>query len=80
MKIMSEAEIPAFVQAVLKIGCTVEAVGDRRYVFGDGDLSNDAYARVAPQLERILTTFGRRDHLTSEIAIYLRALDRYVDP
>ncbi len=76
---MMEEEIPAFVQALLAIGCNICAVGHRHYCLGDADLSAEECERVLPQLNRIESAFGMRDHLRLEIVAYLRKIGRYIE-
>lgn len=73
---MLESEIPAFVDAVIKTGCNICAIGHDCYVLGDLEEMDAA----TDELERIDQEFGDRDFLLPEIVAYLRSIGRYLDP
>lgn len=73
---MLESEIPAFVDAVIKAGCDICAIGHGCYVLGDLEEMDAA----ADELDRIGEVFGDGDFLLLEIVAYLRSLGRYLDP
>lgn len=73
---MKASEIPAFVDAVIKTGCDMCAIGHDCYVLGDLEEMEAA----APELDRIGEKFGDRDFLIVEIVAYLRSIGRYLDP
>ncbi|RVK17000.1 hypothetical protein PWG15_36175 (plasmid) [Ensifer adhaerens] len=75
-RLMLESEIPAFVDAVIKTGCDICAIGHDSYVLGDLEEMDAA----ADELERIDDKFGDRDFLLLEIVAYLRSIGRYLDP
>ncbi len=78
MKIMTEDEIPNFVQDVADLGCDIVAVmGGTGFLFGDADLSPEEYKAAEPEIIAIGERYGRRDHLISEIAQYLVSIGRY---
>ncbi len=81
MKMMTEDQIPDFVQDVADTGCDIVAVmGGTGFLFGDADLSPKDYAAAEPQILAIAEKYGRRDHLISEIAQYLVSIGRYAPP
>jgi hypothetical protein len=81
MKMMTEDQIPGFVQDVADTGCDIVAVkGGTGFLFGDADLSPEDYRAVEPQILAICEKYGRRDHLISEIAQYLVSIGRYAPP
>jgi hypothetical protein len=81
MKAMTPDQIPSFVQEVADTGCDIVAVmGGTGYLFGDADLSAEAYEAVAPKLIEIDQRYGSRQHLISEIAAYLVSIGRYSPP
>ncbi|WP_430253121.1 hypothetical protein [Neorhizobium sp. DAR64872/K0K18] len=69
---MLEARIADFVSEVAAIRCDMCAVGHESYLFGDADLTDVDYERVAPILSEI-------DHLKAEIIAYLRSIRRFID-
>lgn len=73
---MKASEIPAFVDAVIKAGCDICAVGHHGYVLGD----LEEMVAAADELKRIDEEFGDRDFLKPEIVAYLRSIGRYLDP
>ncbi|MEO5326199.1 hypothetical protein PV773_23055 [Mesorhizobium sp. CC13] len=73
---MQASEISTFVDAVIKAGCEICAVGHESYVLGDLEEMDTA----ADELERIDKKFGDRDFLKLEIVAYLRSIGRYLDP
>ncbi|WP_286167651.1 hypothetical protein [Ochrobactrum sp. 3-3] len=75
-RLMQTSEIPAFVDAVIKAGCDICAVGHNSYVLGDLEEMDAA----ADELQRIGKEFGNRDFLLLEIVAYLRSIGRYLDP
>jgi len=78
MKIMTEDQIPSFVQDVADTGCDIVAImGGAGFHFGDADLSPQDYEVAEPQIQAICDKYGQRDHLTSEIAAYLVSIGRY---
>jgi hypothetical protein len=74
--LMQASEIPAFVEAVIKAGCDICAIGHDRYVLGDLEEMDAA----VDELLRIGKKFGNRDFLLLEIVAYLRSIGRYLDP
>jgi len=76
MRKMREDEIPDFVQGVIATGCDICAIGDDRYFFGDADLPPDVYEATEPELARIESRYGDRDHLLLEIVEYLHSIGR----
>ncbi len=80
VKKMREADIPAFVEAVVATGCDITAVGDQHYVLGDADLSDPKWDEVQPVLQQITLDFGDRDHLRSKIVAYLHSIGRSFPP
>jgi hypothetical protein len=78
--VMTAEEIPAFVREVIATGCDICDIGHTLYCIGDADLSTSELETVAPELARIWSTYGTRDHLRLEIVAHLRSLGRYVDP
>ncbi|MFS2151438.1 hypothetical protein [Rhizobium sp. Rhizsp42] len=74
---MSENQIPEFVQEVADTGCDITAVLGSGYLIGDADLSLEAYEIAAPRLRKIGEKHGSRDHLVSEIFEYLVSIGRY---
>jgi hypothetical protein len=77
MKMMSEDQIPDFVQEVAATGCNITAVLGIGYVIGDSDLSDDDYEVASAQLKKISARYGERDHLLAKIAAHLVAIGRY---
>ncbi len=78
MKMMTEDQIPDFVQEVADIGCDITAVlGSGGYLIGDAELSPEDYEIVSPKLKEICDRYGRRDHLVAKIAGYLISIGRY---
>jgi len=78
MQIMTEDQIPAFVQEVADIGCDITAVlGSGGYLIGDAELPPEEYEAAAPKLLEICDRYGPRDHLVREIAEYLISIGRY---
>jgi hypothetical protein len=71
-KLMKASDIPAFVDDVIRAGCGICAVGQDKYVLGDGEA-------VADELDDIENKYGERDFLKAEIAAYLRSIGRCVD-
>ncbi len=81
MKIMTEDQIPNFVQDVADTGCDIVAVmGGTGFLIGDADLSEKEYQAAEPQLLAICQRYGSRQHLISEIAEYLVSIGRYSPP
>lgn len=78
-RLMKVSEIPAFVEDVIRTGCSICAVGHDKYVVGHADLSPAEYEKVRRELEKIEDAYGERDFLKLEIARYLRSIGRYVD-
>ncbi|WP_353642635.1 hypothetical protein [Mesorhizobium sp. WSM2239] len=79
VRVMQEADIPRFVQAVIDAGCYICAVGHEGYVFGDADLSLHERAAIEPRLREIHEMFGERDHLLPRIVAFLRSIGRCVE-
>lgn len=79
-RLMLETEIPAFVDDIIATGCDICAIGHRRYVIGDADLTEEEFEIAGPELIRIDEKYGTRDHLLEKIAAYLRSVGRYLDP
>jgi hypothetical protein len=77
MKMMSEDQIPSFVQEVADTGCDITAVMGVGFLIGDADLPREAYEIAAPRLKEICERYGRRDHLVSEIVDYLVSIGRH---
>jgi hypothetical protein len=77
MKMMSEDQIPNFVQEVADTGCNITAVLGVGYIIGDSDLSGADYDDAAAHLKEITARYGERDHLLSEIAEHLVSIGRY---
>ncbi|RUV67387.1 hypothetical protein EOA50_29535 [Mesorhizobium sp. M1A.F.Ca.IN.020.30.1.1] len=73
---MKAADIPAFVDRVIKAGCDICAIGHFNYCLGD----LEEMAAAEDELRRIGEEFGDRDSLLPEIAAYLRTIGRYLDP
>ncbi|NGO52079.1 hypothetical protein G6N73_12940 [Mesorhizobium camelthorni] len=76
---LAEADIPAFVQAVIGTGCDICAVGHVGYILGDVDLTPRDREATEPRLQEIDEMFGERDHLKPEIIAYLRSICRYIE-
>jgi hypothetical protein len=76
---MLESEIPDFVAEIVATGCDMCAIGDRHYLIGDADLSDEEDEVAQPLLQRIGETYGSRGHLHFEIIAYLRSIGRFVD-
>ncbi len=75
---MTEDQIPTFVQEVAGTGCDIVAVmGVSGFLFGDADLSPGDYELVEPQIQAICAKYGRWDHLASKISEYLISIGRY---
>ncbi|MER9965572.1 hypothetical protein [Mesorhizobium sp. M0060] len=77
--IMEEKDIPAFVQAIVDLGCDISAVGHFGYVIGDTDLPRSKQIAIEAQLRSISEAFGERDHLMPKIIEYLRSIGRYIE-
>jgi hypothetical protein len=77
MKMMSEDQIPNFVQDVVATGCNITAVSGVGYVIGDSDLADEDYEVAAARLKEINAEYGVRDHLLSNITEYLASICRY---
>lgn len=75
-RLMKASEIPAFVDAVIKAGCDICAVGHEMYVLGDVE----EMIAAEDELRRIDEEYGDRDFLKLEIVAYLRSIGRYLDP
>lgn len=80
MKTMSKRDIPAFVEAIASTGCDITAVGDEFYTIGDLDLPEPKCFDIQTELEVITETFGKRDHLRTEIVAYLHSIGRSYPP
>jgi hypothetical protein len=76
MKLMSEDDVPDFVEAVAATGCDITAIGDHSYTLGDADLPEPKCDEVQVELESITRRFGDRDHLKYEIIAYLHSVGR----
>jgi hypothetical protein len=76
MKLMTEADIPAFVEAVAATGCDITAIRDHSYTIGDVDLPEPKCDEVQADLDAITRRFGDRDHLKEEIIVYLHSVGR----
>ncbi|MBY5721891.1 hypothetical protein HFO33_36060 [Rhizobium leguminosarum] len=76
---MRHDEIPAFVEAVIAMGCDICAVDNDMYVFRDADLSRRELVEASPKIRVVDEKFGDRDFLKHEIVAHLRSLGRYVD-
>ena len=72
---MNASQIPAFVDAVIKAGCDICAVGHFGYVFGD----TERHLEDPEEIKRIDEEFGDRDALLPEIVAYLRSIGRFID-
>ncbi len=79
MKVMKVEDIPLFVQEVVDLGIEICAIGHCGYCLDDGDLPEDIQLAVQHDLRRVVSKFGDRTHLKSQINAYLRSIDRYVD-
>lgn len=77
---MTEAEIPHFVEDVVETGCEITAVLGEFYVIADSDLPVDVYTQIAPRLAEIGETYGARDHLHQQIVDYLISIGRSYPP
>lgn len=77
---MLASEIPDYVAEIVATGCDMCAIGDRHYLIGDADLSDEEFEVAAPELQRIGEAYGSCGHLRFEIIAYLRSIGRYVDP
>lgn len=75
---MEREQIPFFVEAVLKTGADINAVGIGRYVIDDGHASVWKRWRVQSDIRTINAHFGPRDHLQIEIADYLRSIGKFL--
>lgn len=75
-QLMKAADIPAFVDRVIKAGCDICAIGHFNYCLGD----LEEMMAAEDELQRIGEEFGDRDSLLPEIAAYLRTIGRYIDP
>ncbi|TIU19562.1 MAG: hypothetical protein E5W49_14820, partial [Mesorhizobium sp.] len=75
---MQASEIPAFVDAIIEIGCDICAIGHHGYVLGDVDLSPAEREVVMPKVKKIEETYGDRDFLKLEIVAHLRSIGRYL--
>lgn len=75
-RLMKASEVPAFVDAIIKAGCDICAIGHH----GDVDLSPAEQEVVMPKVKKIEETYGDRDFLKLEIVAYLRSIGRYLDP
>ncbi|RUV70532.1 hypothetical protein EOA78_20210 [Mesorhizobium sp. M5C.F.Cr.IN.023.01.1.1] len=78
-RLMKASEVPAFVDAIIKAGCDICAIGHHRYVLGDVDLSPAEQEVVMPKIKKIEETYGDRDFLMLEFIGYLRSIGRYLD-
>ncbi|RWK48114.1 hypothetical protein [Mesorhizobium sp.] len=78
-RLMKTSEVPAFVDAIIKAGCDICAIGHHGYVLGDVDLTPAEREVVMPKIKKIEETYGDRDFLKLEIVAYLRSIGRYLD-
>lgn len=76
MPMMTENQIPQFIDELLALGCEVEAISPDRYVIGDVDMPLDDYEAVKDRLISVCERYRERDHLRSEIAGYLLSIGR----
>lgn len=77
---MTEDQIPEFVRDIAETGCDIRAVGEDAYVIADADLSDDVYEAIEPELIRISSKYGKRDHLLLQIVAYLHSIGRSSPP
>lgn len=78
-RLMKASEFPAFVDAIIKAGCDICAIGHHGYVLGDVDLPPAEQEVVMPRVKNIEETYGDRAFLKLEIVAYLRSIGRYLD-
>lgn len=76
---MHKDQVPEFVDAIVKTGCPICAVGHDLYVFAEVDLPPDDMERVVKEIHVICERFGEREHLRLEIVAYLRSIGRFYD-
>lgn len=60
-RLMKASEVPEFVDAIIKAGCDICAIGHHGYVLGDVDLSPAEQEVVMPKVKKIEETYGDRD-------------------
>lgn len=75
---MRKDEIPDFVDEIIATGCPITAIGDGLYVLGEIDVPEEDIERVSRQVAEISARYGERDHLRSEIAVFLQEIGRYL--
>lgn len=80
MRMMTEDQIPEFVRDIAETGCDIWAVGEDAYVIADADLPDDVYDAIEPELIRISSKYGQRDHLLLQIVAYLHSIGRSYPP
>lgn len=78
MKKMQKKDIPAFVREVLAAGFDICAIGYNAYSVADSKLPRGKRSAGERKLREIVTRYGERDHLRTEIASYLRSIGRHV--
>ncbi|RWA84943.1 hypothetical protein [Mesorhizobium sp.] len=78
-RLMKASEVPTFVDAIIKAGCDICAIGHHGYVLGDADLSPAEREVVWSKIKKIEETYGDRDFLKLEIVAYLRSIGRYLE-
>jgi hypothetical protein len=78
-RLMKASDVPTFVDAIIKAGCDICAIGHYGYVLGDVDLTPAEREVVMPKIKKIEETYGDRDFLMLEIVAYLRSIGRYLD-
>lgn len=76
MSVMTEDQIPQFVDELLELGCEVEAISPDHYVIGDVDLPLAEYEAIEDRLIAVCERYRERGHLRSEIAGYLHSIGR----
>lgn len=76
---MQETQIPALIEALVKLGFRVAAVGDSHFVIDDSVLPQWNRLGAKREFARLKAQFGNYDHLRLEIVSYLKASGRIAD-
>lgn len=75
---MTREEIPEFISALMRCGCTVVSLGESAYVIDDAPIFK-ADAEQVVTLKSLIRRYGSRDHLKADIIQYLRNSGNCVD-
>ena len=73
---MTADQIPEFIEALVALGCNVQALDSEYYVIGDADLPEALIPKLRGPLEAVFARYQDREPLRLEIVAYLHSIGR----